>query len=58
MSEPKDEPQPRDAGQPTDAAGEKKVDETKNPTPPAPRPRRRYDPVLQPPEKTERPPLL
>ncbi|MCA1564739.1 MAG: hypothetical protein LC803_03585 [Acidobacteria bacterium] len=58
MTQPKDDSQPRDAGQQGDAAGQKKVDkvdEAKKTQPPAPRPRRRYDPVLQPPEKTRVP---
>jgi hypothetical protein len=59
MTQPKEDSRPRDAGQGGDAAGQKKVDgtdEAKKTQPPAPRwPRRRYDPVLQPPEKTRVP---
>jgi hypothetical protein len=59
MTQPKDDSQPSDAGQQDGAAGQKevnKVDEAKKTEPPAPRrPRRRYDPVLQPPEKTRVP---
>jgi hypothetical protein len=54
MSQPKDHPPARDAGRPGEAGEPKKVEEVKEggKTPrPAPRPRRRYDPVLQPPEK-------
>jgi hypothetical protein len=55
MSQPKDNAKPHEAGESTDAAGQKKVDEAKKTQPPAPRPRRRYDPVLQPPERTRVP---
>ncbi|MDQ1591831.1 MAG: hypothetical protein QOG71_2458 [Pyrinomonadaceae bacterium] len=55
MSETKDDSRPRDSGESDDAAGQKKVGESRKPEPPAPRPRRRYDPVLQPPEKTRKP---
>jgi hypothetical protein len=55
MSQPKDNAKPHEAGESPDAAGQKKVDEAKKTQPPAPRPRRRYDPVLQPPERTRVP---
>jgi hypothetical protein len=58
MTQSRDDSRPRDAGQQDDAAGQKKtdkVDEANKTQPPAPRPRRRYDPVLQPPEKTRVP---
>jgi len=55
MSQQKDHPQPRAAGQSDDAAKQKQIDEAGKKQPPAPRPRRRYDPVLQPPEKTRVP---
>ncbi|MDQ1524553.1 MAG: hypothetical protein QOE47_2477, partial [Pyrinomonadaceae bacterium] len=55
MSETKDDSRPRDSGESDDAAGQKKVGESQKPELPAPRPRRRYDPVLQPPEKTRKP---
>ncbi len=56
---PTDNAQPRDAGQREDETGQKRVDvidEAGKKQPPVPRqPRRRYDPVLQPPEKTRVP---
>jgi hypothetical protein len=58
MSQPKDNSPSRDAGQTGDAGEQKKVDKADDAgkkQPPAPRPRRRYDPVLQPPEKTRTP---
>lgn len=58
MSQPKDHPPARDAERPGEAGVPKKVEEVKETgkTPrPAPRPRRRYDPVLQPPEKAPTP---
>ena len=56
MSQPKDNEKPHVAGESPDAARQKKIDEAKKTPPPAPRyPRRRYDPVLQPPERTRVP---
>jgi hypothetical protein len=55
MTQPKDNAKPHAAGESPDAAGQKKIDEAKKTGPPARWPRRRYDPVLQPPEKTRVP---
>lgn len=60
MTQPKDNSQPQgDAARQDDAAEQKKADkigEAGKIQPPVPRrPRRRYDPVLQPPEKTRVP---